>query len=117
MLKQRRYALAIVIPPNSFREKMRQIYYDEFFCCSNLLRRNGERVGDDDSINTIAALQLFKGITTEEAMCSHAVNFLCTTAFNHCLCCGDPASSFVNHVVDDENSSIFDITDECDHLF
>jgi hypothetical protein len=45
-----------------------------------------------------------------------AVDFLCATALHNTLGCCDPAAGFVDHVIDDEDSSIPYIANQCDHL-
>lgn len=116
MLKQRRDALAVMVPSDGFAEKPGQLQNNELLACAHALLGDGERVRYKDHVDAVALLELLEGVATEEPVRRNDVHLLRPTALDDRFGCGDPAAPLIDHVVDDKYRTASDVSNKGDHL-
>jgi hypothetical protein len=107
-------ALAVVVPADGLGKKTAYIENDELLDVLGCSSRNRVRVCDDDLIDLFAVLEFLQGVATEQTVRGHAVDLGSTTTFHDSLSSGDPGTSLVDHVIDDDHRLVAHIADESD---
>ena len=106
----------MVVPPDGLSEQVVDVQDDQLVTgLLPLVLWNGERVRNDDLLDTLAVVHLLKTVTAKETVGSHAVHFPSTATLDYRFRCGDPGCRFVHHVVDDEHWPVLDVADKGHH--
>ena len=114
MLVKLRNAFTVMVAFDGFGEKIGNVEEDQLLGSLDPFGRDRIGVGDDNEIDALAVFHHLERVVAEEAVGGHAVNFLRATHLDHGFGCGDPRSTLVDHVVDDQDHLVSDIPDQGD---
>ena len=116
VLEQRRDRLAIVVPTNCFRKEIRQVKNMQLRSVASLFLWDGVAVCHEDVMNGVAILQLLKTVSAKDGMSGNAVDLLGQTTLDNRLGSSDPRTRLVDHVVNNEDGAVLNVSDKGDHV-
>lgn len=104
--------LAMLVPPYRLREQRAYVKNYQLPTSLHLFISDWEAVRDNNLLNALAVLHLEEAFVAEDAMRREAVNFRRTASLHDSLGCRDPGCGLVDHVVDEEDRSITNVSDK-----